>query len=201
MLNLNRQFLLRRPWWWERLMAGGEGDDRGWDGWMVSPTQWPRVWVNSGSWWRTGRPGVLQFMGSQRVGHDWATEQNLALLVVTLVIIMTIFSSITWDNVEKLDRRGSGKGRRVPPGASWVKRRNKRKCNTGNPQVTGKSDLWKAEGLCLLKAQNAQQTLSSRERGQGGKQPALLPFLQASVARSFPHRESSGRGTGWKLSA
>ena len=48
----------------------------GWDGWMASPTQWTWVWVNSRSWWWTGRPGVLQFMGSQRVGHDWATELN-----------------------------------------------------------------------------------------------------------------------------
>ena len=48
----------------------------GWDGWMASPTRWMRVWVNSGSWWWTGRPGVLQFMGSQRVGHNWATELN-----------------------------------------------------------------------------------------------------------------------------
>ena len=63
-----------RPWCWKRLRAGGEGNDRGWDGWMASLTQWTRVWVNSGSWWWTGRPGVLQFMGSQRVGHDWATE-------------------------------------------------------------------------------------------------------------------------------
>ena len=61
---------------WEGLGAGGEGDDRGWDGWMASPTQWTWVWVNSGSWWWTGRPGVLRFMGSQRVGHDWATERN-----------------------------------------------------------------------------------------------------------------------------
>ena len=58
----------------EGLGAGGEGDDRGWDGWMASPTWWTWVWVNSGSWWWTGRPGVLQFMGSQRVGHDWATD-------------------------------------------------------------------------------------------------------------------------------
>ena len=48
----------------------------GWDGWMASPTQWTWVWVNSGCWWWTGRPGVLQSMGSQRVGHDWATELN-----------------------------------------------------------------------------------------------------------------------------
>ena len=60
----------------EGLGAGGEGDDRGWDGWMASPTRWMQVWVNSGSWWWTGRPGVLQFMGSQRVGHNWATELN-----------------------------------------------------------------------------------------------------------------------------
>ena len=62
-----------RPRCWERLKAGGEGDDRGWCAWMASPTQWTRVWVNSGSWWYTGRPGMLQFMGSQRVGHDGAT--------------------------------------------------------------------------------------------------------------------------------
>ena len=56
--------------------AGAEGNDRGWDGWMASPTQWTWVWVNSGSWWWTGRPGVLQFMGLQTVRHDWATELN-----------------------------------------------------------------------------------------------------------------------------
>ena len=56
--------------------AGGEGDDRGWDGWMASLTCWMWVWVNSGSWWWTGRPGVLRFMRSQRVGHDWVTELN-----------------------------------------------------------------------------------------------------------------------------
>ena len=63
------------------LMLGGIGgrrkrDDRGWDGWMASPTRWTWVWVNSRSWWWTGRPGVLRFMGSQRVRHDWATELN-----------------------------------------------------------------------------------------------------------------------------
>ena len=66
--------LLRVPW--EGLGAGGEGDNRGWDGWMASPTQWTWVWVNSGSWWWTGRPGILWFMGLQRVGHDWVTELN-----------------------------------------------------------------------------------------------------------------------------
>ena len=57
-------------------IEGGEGDDRGWDGWMASPTQWTWVWVNSRCWWWTRRPGVLQFIGSQRIGHDWATELN-----------------------------------------------------------------------------------------------------------------------------
>ena len=66
----------KRPWGWERLKARGEGDDRGRDGWMASLTRWTCVWVNSRSWWWTGRPGVLRFMGSQRVGHDWATELN-----------------------------------------------------------------------------------------------------------------------------
>ena len=66
----------KRLWCWEWLGTGGEGDDRGWDGWMASPLRWTWVCVNSGSWWWTGRPGVLQFMGSQRAGHDWATEMN-----------------------------------------------------------------------------------------------------------------------------
>ena len=64
----------KRPWCWERLRAGGEGDDRGWDGWMASLTWWTWVWASSRSWWWTGKPGVLQSMGSQRVGHDWVTE-------------------------------------------------------------------------------------------------------------------------------
>ena len=70
----------KRPWCWERLKAGGEGNDSGWDGWMASPTQWTWVWVNSGSWWCARKPGMLQSMGSQRVGHDWVTELNRALL-------------------------------------------------------------------------------------------------------------------------
>ena len=57
---------LKRPWCWERLKAGGEGDNKGWNGWMASPTQWTWVWVNSWSWWGPGRPDVLQSMGSQR---------------------------------------------------------------------------------------------------------------------------------------
>ena len=65
---------LKRPWFWEGLRGGGNGDDRGWDGWIASPTRWTWVWVDSGSWWWAGRPGVLRFMGSQRVRHDWATE-------------------------------------------------------------------------------------------------------------------------------
>ena len=66
----------KRLWCWEGLGSGGEGDDREWDGWMASLTRWTWVWVNSGSWWWTGRPGVLPFMGSQRVGHEWVTELN-----------------------------------------------------------------------------------------------------------------------------
>ena len=67
---------LKRPWCWERLRAGREEDDRGWDGWMASPTQWTWVWVNSRIWWWTGRTGMLQSMESQRVAHDWATDLN-----------------------------------------------------------------------------------------------------------------------------
>ena len=84
----------KRPWCRERLRAGGEGDDRGWDGWMASPTRWTWVWVGSGSWWWTGRPSVLRFMGSQRVGHDWATELNLkyGFYFILLFCMLTRFT-------------------------------------------------------------------------------------------------------------
>ena len=64
---------LKRPWCWERLKVGGEGDDRGWGGCMASLTQWTWVWVSSRSWWWTGNPGVLKSMESQKVWHEWAT--------------------------------------------------------------------------------------------------------------------------------
>ena len=70
---------LKRPWCWERLRAGEEGDDRGWSGWVASLTWWTWVWVASGSWWWTWRPGVLWFMGSQRVGTELITHVNKAL--------------------------------------------------------------------------------------------------------------------------
>ena len=65
----------KRLWCWEGLGAGGKGDGKGWDGWMASPTQWMWVWVNSRRWW-TGKPGVLRFMGLQRVRHGWVTEMT-----------------------------------------------------------------------------------------------------------------------------
>ena len=70
-------------------MGAGEWDDRGWDGWMASLTWWMWVWVNSGSWWWTGRPDVLRFMGSQRVGHDWVTELNWTELEEITVIFFS----------------------------------------------------------------------------------------------------------------
>ena len=82
---------LKRPWCWERLKAGGEGDDRGWDGWMASLTQWTWVWVNSGSWWWTGRPGVLRFMGLQRVRHDWVTALNWIYIYIYICIYIYIW--------------------------------------------------------------------------------------------------------------
>ena len=81
---MQRADSFERHWCWERLRAG-EGDDRGWDGWVASPSQSTWVWVHSRSWWWTGRHGVLWFMGSQRVGHDWATEMNWTELNWTIL--------------------------------------------------------------------------------------------------------------------
>ena len=102
MLKLKLQYLghlmwrtdsFEKTWCWERLKAGGEGDDRGWDGWMTSPTQWTWVWASSGSWWRTGKPGVLQSLGSQRVQHDWTTEQQQKGCCRCFSSFKTFFSS------------------------------------------------------------------------------------------------------------
>ena len=82
----------KRLWCWEGLGAGGEGDDRGGDGWIASLTWWTWVWVNSGSWWWTGRPGMLWFMGSQRVGHDWATELNWTYFVGSWYLL-----AVSWE--------------------------------------------------------------------------------------------------------
>ena len=100
MLKLKLQYfghLMRRADSLEKtLMLGvigarGEGDDRGWDGWMASPTRWTWVWVNSRRWWWTGRPGMLWFMGLQGVEHDRATELNWTMNVNVLPIWITAF--------------------------------------------------------------------------------------------------------------
>ena len=80
---MQRAYSLEKSW--QRLMAGRDGADRGWDGWMASLTQWTWVWTSSGSWWWTGRPGMLQSTQSQRVGHNWATEQQGSILYVKLL--------------------------------------------------------------------------------------------------------------------
>ena len=76
LIKINEKKKKKRPWCWERLMTGQEEGDRGWDGWMASPTQWTWVWANSVSWWWTGKPCVLQSMVSQRVRHNLATEEQ-----------------------------------------------------------------------------------------------------------------------------
>ena len=104
MLKLELQYLAtsckelthwKRPWCWEGLRAGGEGDDRGWVGWLASLTRWTWVWVNSRSWWWTGRPGMLRFMGSQRIGQDWVTE------LVWTEHNLTLFKAINTAKVNK----------------------------------------------------------------------------------------------------
>ena len=73
------------PWWWEILKVGGEEDDRGWSGWMASPTLWTWIWASSGSWWWTGKPGVLQSRELQRVRRACVTELSLLGWVVFFI--------------------------------------------------------------------------------------------------------------------
>ena len=84
----------KRPWCWERVKAGGEGDDKGWDGWMASPTRWTWVWASSRSWWWTGKAGVLQSMGSQRVGHNWVIRTSFSSKMTGLFYSLTFKNNI-----------------------------------------------------------------------------------------------------------
>ena len=90
---------LKRPRCWGRLKAAGEGDDRESDGWMASPTWWAWIWASSGSWWWTGKPGVLQSMGSQRVGHDWATELHWSWFIMLLISTLQQSDSVIYINI------------------------------------------------------------------------------------------------------
>ena len=94
----------KRPWCWEGLGAGGEGDHRGWDGWMASLTPWTWVWVNAESWWRTERPGVLRIMQSQRVGHSsfWATELKTRVVRSNEIN----WHKVTWRSLKCQERKG-----------------------------------------------------------------------------------------------
>ena len=85
----------KRPWCWERLKAG-EGDNRGWDSWMASPAQWTWVWASSRSWWWTGRPGMLQSMGLQMFGYDWANELNYPTRTKIKATIILFQFALLW---------------------------------------------------------------------------------------------------------
>ena len=82
-----------------------EKDDRGWDGWMASLTQWTWVWVNSGSWWWTGKPGVLRFMGSQRVRHDWVTELNWTEVIGCDYWYLEFITALSEEDTEKGEKK------------------------------------------------------------------------------------------------
>ena len=106
MLKLKLQYILHlmqradsleKPWSWERLMARGEGDYRGWEGWMAPSTQWTWVWENSRSWWRTRKPGMVESMESQRVGHNWPAGHHQ--MVNTKIRLIIFFAA---KNVEAL---------------------------------------------------------------------------------------------------
>ena len=86
----------KRSWYWERLKAGGEGDDRGWDGWMASLNWWTWVLASFRSWWWTGKPGILQSMGSQRVKFDWATKLSWTEFSQNPSVPFTIICSMFW---------------------------------------------------------------------------------------------------------
>ena len=95
--------LWKRPWCWERLKAGREGDDWGWDGWLVSPIQWTWVWANSGRWWQIGKPGMPQSMESQRVGHDWATKEQIVSTSTRMGNGLNNYSTLVDSNTRRFE--------------------------------------------------------------------------------------------------
>ena len=116
----------------------GEGDYRGWDGWMASPTQWTWVWASSGSWWWTGKPGMLQSMGSQRVRHNWATELNWTQYLWVISIKSASYSQAIHDRGAHLEphrifssiqdifgwKQGHGGRGGMGPAICWTEARN-----------------------------------------------------------------------------
>ena len=103
----------KRPWCWERLKAGREGDDRGQDGWMALLTQWTWVWANSGRWWRAGRPGLLQSMGLQRVAHNWPTEQQQLQFPKCSSLCEPTTTFLLYSFQRNVEKRGKGQGKCV----------------------------------------------------------------------------------------
>ena len=97
---MQRTDSLERPWSWGRLKAGEEGDDREQDGWMASLTRWTLVWASSKSWWWTGKPCMLQSMGSQRVGNDWVTEQQHYCIGMCHSLLIYILLLPSYGNLE-----------------------------------------------------------------------------------------------------
>ena len=93
-----------RPWCWERLKAGGEGDDKGWDGWMASPTRWTWVWVSSGIWWYTGNPGMLQSTGSQKSRKrlsDWTDwTERLEMIWTKYLVHYQVYIKVTKKKID-----------------------------------------------------------------------------------------------------
>ena len=102
-----KSWLIGKDWCWGGVGAGGEGDDRGWDGWMASLTQWTWVWVNYRSWWWTGRPGVLRFMGSQSRTwlSDWTELNCLKSSIIFFFIFTWMFEYLECDVSHNRDKK------------------------------------------------------------------------------------------------
>ena len=168
------------------LKAGGEGDSRGWDGWMALLTQWARVWSKSGSWWWTGRPGMLQSMGSKRVRHDWATQQYTAK------------GTNTESQGFGVPAKGSnsfGLLRHLPGGNDY-----KSPVTTGSPAkagfpLVGGSLMSTAKSWQPLihKADKRNMVLLCSQKGWGGEEGNREEVMAVQVWRTFPSQTRSGR--------
>ena len=193
----NKLTHLKRPWCWERLKVGGEGDNRGWDGWMASPTQWTWVWVISGSWWWTGRPGMLQFMGSQRVGQDWMTELNWSegIPIISLVTIRSL-CLIVLSSKRSAFGRGWGSTNNMTCYPKWTHKHrslsktsmtSEHKCRHTLKRSIRKEKLWPVSQSSLDPlglGDDRDQRMWWADRGPGRTDI----FRAAEVKRTQPHQ-------------
>jgi len=183
----------KRPWCWERLKMRGERDDRGWDSWMASLTQWTWVWASS-RWWRTGKPGVLQSMGPQIVTHNWATDIFHKIAKIGLpwvrrnpgLICLASFTSLGWPHGAFTEHWAAGSRR----GNHYIPMTTLTLMEQNLPCLLSRVSGWRpsSQGPQEQRPKSVSHSLSSSVNSQ---RPIELPYFNTSAALQKGYQETS----------